>query len=363
MYPFAVPNLPEFLGSLPGVSLVLLWTAVAVALGFGLSRLRLTRRLQAAPESSPAPAQPAADQGPDLPPAAIAEEKSSPRTRPYVRYAVRPSTSARAGLVLDHVVTDQLLALAGGVVGTSHDQSGELSDDSFALAAHDTGLVVAVADGLGSCEFAHAASDQAARAFVDALVGSMREPSQEGSEPCQAVEHLRRACHEASEAVTSTRLRRLVDSRALPSGHPYHVPRTREPATTLVGACVGSHPDGLCVSWISVGDSQIGSLGADGTTRWFTPRDAGNNIVNAVLPGGAGSATTGSAFLAAGERCVLATDGMADVLDELTADSSRLALALSKGRDALPVLLSLLEVEVPGAVDDRTCIVVGRRSG
>lgn len=285
---------------------------------------------------------------------------SQPGRQPYRRWASRSSDRSQAGTVVDHVVNGQTFAVSGSALGDAHDQSGEGCDDAYALLPLSSGgFVVAVADGLGSTENAHLASDQATKSFVRQVQRSLDSVGHIDPHTWALISAS--ACAAAAEAASIQHLAQLVDAGTL--GRTYRHARRPKAETTLVGAVLTPTETGAQLAWVRVGDSDVGIVTANGNVRWLHDQTQHSNIVEDVLPDSPASADSGVCQLTPHELCILATDGFTEIADQSPAQLRRLRLDATQGRSPHSATLDLLLMWLPGVVDDRTFVLVGATDG
>lgn len=229
------------------------------------------------------------------------------------------TTSAEAAVRADGGDLRGWALRAASVSGVRHRIGGQGNDDAFAWSAgaDGGGLVVAVADGVGSV----AGSARSAARAVEAAVG--------GDDVVGAIAA-------AAEAVEAT-----------------------EGATTLVVAAL--LPDGK-VTAARIGDSSAFVLGRAGWSELFGVEGEDIELTTAALPSAAVAPHTETVTvdLVEGEALVLVTDGLANPLrdgPETVAPSLAEALA----HPPAPVsLTALIDFSRRGCHDDRTLLGVWR---
>lgn len=215
------------------------------------------------------------------------------------------------------------LLRAASVVGVRHRLAGQGSDDSYAWRHDESGLVVAVADGVGSVPGSAATAERACRAAVSA-----------GAPSSWSVEE---AC------------RRAVDAANLAS--------EGGGATTLVVAVIRRDGSGALAR---VGDSSAWAVDPEaGGLELFEPPDPERGDGATLALPAAGVEPEIRAYAAEpGSVLVLVTDGIADPWrDGPTTVAPALTAALLE-RPEPPALLSVIDFSRQGCHDDRTLIGV-----
>lgn len=244
---------------------------------------------------------------------------------------------------------------AASLAGVRHRLAGRPGEDAFAWARSSAGIVLAVADGVGSVP----GSGPAARRAVDAACSTAsaflgtraRSVGAEGGGPDAgtaaelsvgaSVADLEVACR---EAVAAAQL-------AVAGG---------EGATTLVVAVVAG--DGSC-RLVRVGDSTALVLGDSGWEELFAaPEPDRASSATAALPADDPEVETAGTELAAGEALVLVTDGVGDPLrDGPETVAPGLAAVLAVPPSPLGVAW-VVDFSRQGCHDDRTVIALWRRA-
>ncbi len=239
---------------------------------------------------------------------------------------------------------------AASVIGARHRLSGEGTQDSYGWAFSDAGVLLVVADGVGSLPGSAAVAQAAAAAATEAALEAL-----EGGGPVRAAVEAA-VCAANASAGTAT--------DAQPG------------ATTLVAA--GVDPSGEVVA-ARVGDSDARIL-RDGS--WFVVFEAGcklsdHDAILETAERGAGLVSTvtdalpadppptewASASLSPGDALVLLTDGLARPLDDgPTTVAPTLAAGLTEPVPALD-LARLIDFSRQGCHDDRTLAAVWMRRG
>ena len=257
--------------------------------------------------------------------------------------------------LLEHVPDTALDALdindasvrAVSVRGHLHRYLGEVRQDSYAIGAVEGCLVLAVADGVGSCPSSELGSASAARVAVGSshLVSTLRDVTDQQSE-VDLVEIVRHLTDIAAERhldpgmLATTLLVAVVDLRVPPDGHvpvtilergDSHAWRSDGGGWTRSGAPVESEEDPLATSVEPLPQYQVGRV-------WRL-------------------------HLSPGETLLLATDGVGDLLRRDGTDapaSPEYASALAElWRDAAPApadLLRVVDATVRSYDDDRTLV-------
>lgn len=244
---------------------------------------------------------------------------------PGVRHP-RPAVLADAGATTTH------LFAGASLVGASHQAVGSPRQDSFAVVAlPGGGLVVAVADGLGS----RASSQVGAETFCQQVVALA--PTDPGS----PAERLLLAAAESTARV-------LLDSWQMS-------PRD--------GAFVGLVlvVDDTSIQMARVGDVSAFELDPSGSFRELFPAPEGPlNTVDAALPSAEGTAVDVAS--AAGDATVLvASDGLA--LDVRMSAGARAWMAECwQGPVDAFAMVDCLRYQRQGSLDDRTAVVIWPRS-
>jgi hypothetical protein len=228
--------------------------------------------------------------------------------------------ASTAGVRAEGGSTERWTIRAASVVGIRHRLAGQASDDSFAWAADDGRLAVAVADGIGSAEGAAGAALRAVTAAVGAAL-------QAGVDAAVA-----------------------AANRAAAGGG----------ATTLVVATVEAGGE---VASGRVGDSSAFVVDADGgwCELFEPPSEERLGADTAALPSPEPRLETAGARLGGGVL-VLATDGVADPWrDGPTTVAPALAAAVSGHPSALG-LAAVTDFSRQGCQDDRTLLCVWART-
>jgi serine/threonine protein phosphatase PrpC len=216
---------------------------------------------------------------------------------------------------------------AVSVAGVRHRLAGERCEDWFAWSHRPQGLIVSIADGVGSTQGAAGAAQRAALAAVSVS----KRSDIPGDHPGMIVQHAVAAANSAAEA--------------------------DEGATTVV--VVSMTPDGRA-DVARVGDSTAFLVSADGTwSELFEGPDAelARNVTEA-LPASDPSFEAVSTTIAIGDVLVLATDGVADPWRD---GPSTVAPFLATGVLSEPSALQLgwlADFSRQGCHDDRTLACV-----
>ena len=248
-------------------------------------------------------------------------------------WKLRPAaTAAGAAVRADGGDTPTLSLRVASLAGVRHRVAATGPEDAYAWHVTATGLVAAVADGVGSRPGAAAASAVAAEVAVDAMAA--------GSSPADAV---------------------VAASDAIADGEGF---------TTLVAACV----DGAEVDLARVGDSTALVLHDGGWQElWADPDRAGagtqaaaggqaddspSTTATAAIPAAHPVVEVASCRLDVGDALVVVTDGVGDALrDGPTTVAPGLAAALATPPDPLE-LARVTDFSRQGVGDDRTLLAV-----
>lgn len=242
--------------------------------------------------------------------------------------------AAAAGWRAEGGSTEQWTLRAASVVGVLHRLSGRGSEDSYAWAACEGRLAVAVADGVGSEPGSGEAAARAARAAARAAA---QGPTGVGDG--DGLRAVLAALQEANRAAEGGGL------------------------STVVVALV--HDRGRVAAG-RVGDSSAFLVAADGSwVELFPPPDAERDaLVTHALPALEPVSETVTALIDPGAVLVLATDGVADPWRD---GPATVAPELSSAvlREPSPLeLLRLADFSRQGCHDDRTLVAVwARRAG
>ncbi len=221
--------------------------------------------------------------------------------------------------------------------GTAHELFGGPRQDSFAFAANDEWVVLAVADGIGSCESSHHGSAAAVSAVVAAIESGGLDP-RDGSDVLRT----------AADAGRETAAALLVPSNSV--------------STTLTVAAVerASQDDGSRHAVVHVvGDSPALLLDPAGA-RWtyLTPTDdCPSNVVRSWVPDRANEYVSFGFTLPAESVLVLASDGFTTPLGDgsgpLGAD-----LALRWGRGPRGLVAFMVDLSFNAYHDDKTVVAM-----
>ena len=248
----------------------------------------------------------------------------------------------------DHVVSLPDLAATGrrasdlevrgaSLRGSFHTALGEERQDCYGVAETERHLLVAVADGVGSCGHSALGAEIAVRAALRALAD----------------------VDETSTVVGADLLggpTALLQDEAERLGC-----RPRDLSTTLVAAAVRRDPedDGTrrCLVVVA-GDSPALVIGADGSWSPLTPpADQPSNVVDVHLPTAPGGAAALGVALAPGAILVLCSDGFAVPLGD-GREGVGPALAARWGAGPRQPLQFAIDLSFEGHHDDRTVVAV-----
>jgi serine/threonine protein phosphatase PrpC len=239
-------------------------------------------------------------------------------------------------LVSHETGIDGLAVRAVSFRGTAHALFGEPRQDAFAISESDEWVCVAVADGIGSCEYSHIGSANAA--MVAAALGSGALSPQEALPIMEF----------ATDVCESTPVPEGFDSSTF--------------STTLTVALIekAAQADGSRHVLVhAVGDSPALLLETD-TSLWhyLTPSDDGpSNVVRSWIPGHYDSYFSAGAVLPAGAVLVLCSDGFSVPLGDGTGPLGQdLARRWTPGpRDLVPYVVDL---SFNAYHDDKTVVAV-----
>lgn len=254
--------------------------------------------------------------------------------------------SSHPSLAAGFISIDGIGAWGASRRGRSHEQEDGLREDAFAMRSTADGLVVAVADGVGSTPDAHRAAEAAAGACV-----SLPWP----------VERLDKSGWDARAAEALDRIQ-IALGQAVPQAR-RGSPEPR-PSTTLVGAVLHRLAAGNTrVFWFSVGDSSLIRLRRStlGNPSIETLNDAPHSLATetAAMPKDRLDFESGVCDInLAKEFLMLATDGLAKPLNQdpqlYIEDFDKIA---KSGADAGYLLASIAN-DGPGFYDDATAVLV-----
>lgn len=220
--------------------------------------------------------------------------------------------------------------------GSGHLATDQPRQDDVSLTRVDDWLVVAVADGIGSCCWSHVGAAAAVAAVSDAMVTNNLDPGDDGPALLAT----------AAAAVVTAARRAGIDADDVST------------TLTIAAVTLTALTDGSRRVYVhQVGDSPALLLH---DTTWTaltptgTPEDPGN-VVHAWLPGRPDGTHLG-AVLPPGAVLVVATDGLSTPLGPGNGDLGRtLAQRWHTPRDQLQFLIDL---SFTGHPDDRTAAVV-----
>ena len=179
---------------------------------------------------------------------------------------LRSSHSTRPELAAGFISISGLMVWGASRRGRSHVNNDIPRQDSFSIRAIPDGLVAAVADGVGSTEFAERASEAAVAACMRFNWFAPRSEDDWNDEVMKAIDSI-------SQAIMSA-VRNL----------PYN--KKRPPSTTIAAAIVTRSSRGYILDWFSIGDSAIMIIPFDGSGQIDTINKAplANSPATAALP-------------------------------------------------------------------------------
>ena len=318
---------------------------------------------QVAAGSRNSPANPSRAAGADLtagPAALRARAPADPQRKDMKRRAPRPSVSGQAAYEMEQGATRDMFIASASVIGATHDQEGCVREDAFALAPAGEGLVLAVADGLGSTALAHVISRLAAGRACQELLAAVESglPLEQADWHAAADELVR----VVSQSTSANRVHELACETVLfPT---VLAGRTRKPipATTLALAAAMPQSGGTLLWWLTVGDCEIVIANPDlRESTYITPRYDHSNIVGASIPSAVEASSSGLVSLRDDEVAILMTDGYADVFDRNSDAMFDLLLRAKSGENVSLELAQVADQRVGGYTDDRTFAFVGHR--
>jgi serine/threonine protein phosphatase PrpC len=261
-----------------------------------------------------------------------------------------PTLLAQPGAAADEAQVGDLAVRAASVIGRGHRHAGEKAkprQDAYQLREVRRGdrgyLVAAVADGTSSAKHADLGASIAA-------VGSVRfleERLSAGS-----------GLDEQAHAEMFEWIATIIHDIAARDQN-----RADAYTTTLLTVVVPdmpTSPDGsreVLLSWI--GDSPAWVFNGDGWRQeaGHTKHGLDQNTLDACLPGTPQRFRFTSLRLAAGTALALMTDGLGDVLTNVSTSQTEFARRWAKP-PSLPEFLRDLDFDAPGQDDDRTAVIL-----
>lgn len=176
------------------------------------------------------------------------------------------SHSTRPELAAGFISVSGLMAWGASRRGRSHVNDDIPRQDSFGIRAIPDGLVAAVADGVGSTEFAERASEAAVAACMEFNWFAPRSEDDWNDEVMKAIDSI-------SQAIMSA-VRNLSYNEKQP------------PSTTIAAAIVTRSSKGYMLDWFSIGDSAIMIIPFDSSGQIDTINKAplANSPATAALP-------------------------------------------------------------------------------
>lgn len=179
---------------------------------------------------------------------------------------LRSSHSTRPELAAGSINIFGLMAWGASRRGRSHVNNNIPRQDSFSIRTIPDGLVAAVADGVGSTEFAEIASEAAVAACTDFNWFAPRSEDDWNDEVMKVIDSI-------SQAIMSA-VRNL----------PYN--EKQPPSTTVAAVIVTRSSRGYMLDWFSIGDSAIMIIPFDGSGQIDTINKAplANSPATAALP-------------------------------------------------------------------------------
>jgi serine/threonine protein phosphatase PrpC len=352
--------------------LPVLYLAAASALAFVLWRTRLPAeplRIHRVVDNQPAP--PSAPPPPTPPTLPAPPASPRPLRRPPRAVQLAASTSSGiTGLTADRGRIGRFEVYAASQVGLQHAKNGDPREDAYAVGGDPSRgrVFLAVADGLGSTNNAHAAARCASKTAVDllrSLFDADGMPSPRDWSPI------------AADVVTEV-ARRLdpeaVGNAALDIG--YLSPQSgnggkasKPPACTLTFVVAGPFSgDTYPVYWAGVGDCELLLVDLDvGTLTWKThnPTKTGSAISNATdsLPRNPDRVFCGAEMVPSNTMVVVASDGVGDAIRQMPDEFSRLLSRAPTAGLAEHTFAELVAFDVPGLHDDRTLVAAWPSGG
>lgn len=226
--------------------------------------------------------------------------------------------------------------------GHSHRFDGTVRQDTFALATSSEWIAAAVADGLGSEQFSHLGAEEAvslatSSEIVQSLIEAESSQKLDLGFIASALHHTARSRNDGSVA---------SDFR-----------------TTLTLAIVMPETNGSTHCLVAqIGDSPAWLLREGALLSVFpSPRDELASSAVRPLPD-EHFARAERIELLPGDSLLLTSDGVGNLLEQVTPYRQAVIDILSHGTPTLPTLLTLIDTSVRSYDDDRTCVLLRRPS-
>jgi hypothetical protein len=336
---------------------LVLYLVAASAFAIVLWRTRLP--------APPMPIRPTIDYPPPPPPPAPVSHPPMQR-RPHSARKVQLAASTSSGitgLTADRGRIGRFEVYAASQVGLQHAKNGDPREDAYAVGGdpHRGRVFLAVADGLGSTNNAHAAARCASKTAVDVLRSRFDTDGMPSPQDWSSF---------ADDVVTAVSRRldpEAVGNAALDIG--YLSPESRNgtkaskpPACTLTFAVAGPFSgESYPVYWAGVGDCELLFADLDsGSLTWKTHNatKTGKAISNATdsLPRNPDRVFWGAEMVSSNTMVVVASDGVGDAIRQVPEQFSRLLSQAPTAGLAEHTFAELVAFDLPGLHDDRTLV-------